>query len=342
MTVLIPEPTSRAAWSRYEGVLALASGLLATFYGRHFTYSLLFAQILDRPDCKPVVDRVKAELRRVFASLRFAWREGFPRLREANQAARELMRRLGELNEARAQARSRGDLDEADVLEHELSMLQADAMRMGLAVGSALGVQDMDSERVSDAVRSAYDSLWLLTFAATSNGCAKAGVRVNVGAEIVLAVNNSVGNLVRRLLQRLRDYSDAVDFLQSEPTCRWWLDWTINVLCNSLGLGLAYYFEGLLFHVANALFGAELLLHAAELAVARALGPAHASRLSLRPSPTVALYGKWALAVTGVYYQQLGGGRRLPLSLRAVLFAPLLGERCVRYSAFAIRGPLRA
>ena len=60
----------------------------------------------------------------------------------------------------------------------------------------------MDPDRIQASARRVYEGVSVLTHAATSNGCAKVGMRINVGAEIVMAINNSIGNMLRRLLQR--------------------------------------------------------------------------------------------------------------------------------------------
>ena len=110
---------------KYPNVITFATGLLATFYGRHFTYTLLLTQLYNRSDGQQLVENVVSEIRRVAAAIKYAVMEGLPQLRQANDCARDVVSRLGELNEARAQALRRGDSQEADVLEREIAMLQA-------------------------------------------------------------------------------------------------------------------------------------------------------------------------------------------------------------------------
>ena len=337
---------AKAAARGHPTVLAFATGLLATFYGRHFTYTLLFAQIVDRPDCRAALQRLTDELRSIARAVRFAWSEYMPRIRAANDCARDLMRRHAELHEARTRACTLGNEHEANVLAQEIALLQSDALQMGVAVGCVLG-ENVDPDRIQASARRIYEGVSVLTHAATSNGCAKVGMRINVGAEIVMAINNSIGNMLRRLLQRLRDRSELVDQIHSDPTSRWWLDWVLSATCNSIGVAIAFYFEGLLFTAANALFGAELLLASAEEVAVRGAAAVsgfshhHAARRNdFRLPPRVALYGAWLLASGGVAYQVLGRGRQLPLSLRALFFAPLFAERFVKNTTLVVRGPL--
>ena len=121
----------------------------------------------------------------------------------------------------------------------------------------------------------------------------------------------------------------------------------LSATCNSIGVAIAFYFEGLLFTAANALFGAELLLASAEEVAVRGAAAVfgsshhHAARHNdlVKLPPRVALYGAWLLACGGVAYQVLGRGRQLPPPLRALFFAPLFAERFVKNTTLVVRGP---
>jgi len=333
----------------YCSLLCLAGGALANFYGKHFVFSFLFAQIAQTG--WPTVRRLVVELQAAARDLYAVWREGMPHLRAANEVARDAVRRLSELHEELARAQARGNDVEADVLEREIMELRHDAVQSTLAAGpgSALAniVETLNPERLGQRLSSVHGALTELISMATTHGAAKVGIHRNIGQQVTQAINESCGPPVRLGLQRLRDHSEWVEYVHAEPQCRRWLELGLDALLNSVGIGIALHIERAVFIVANALWGVELLTGSARLALESA-APEAMQRVALhlhsgpaaRHVPRAWQSTKWLLVAAGLHYQLRGAGAGMPTVMRLVFFAPLLTERWLRLTTLALRGPL--
>ena len=212
-----------AAMRPYQSLLLIATGTVASFYGRHFVYSLLLLQLCDVTDAplRDVVLQLSATLR----DIRQAVREG--------RTASDAMRQLSMLNEEATRAHVRGD--------------DAESMAAVLSVTDRLRVITDELPAVADRLTLRLSALLAvireLAAKATSHGAAKVGIRRNIGEQLTQAVNDSCGPPLRRGLQRLRDHSDAVDQLHAHPTSRWYLELGISCVLNSIGMVLAYHAE---------------------------------------------------------------------------------------------------
>jgi len=304
-----------AAMRPYQSLLLMATGTVASFYGRHFVYSLLLLQLCDVTD-RPLRD-VVLELSATLRDIRQAVREG--------RTASDAMRQLSMLSEEATRVHVGGS--------------DAESMAAVLSVTDRLRVVTDELPAVADRLTLRLSALLAvireLAAKATSHGAAKVGIRRNIGEQLTQAVNDSCGPPLRRGLQRLRDHSDAVDQLHAHPTCRWYLELGISCVLNSIGMALAFHAERAAFVVANAVWGAEVIGGALE-----SLAPSRSQGLVQRLHTTSAgRCLKWIVAASGCYYQGVHGGH-LPLMLRLVLFAPLLTERCLSVATLAVRGPL--
>ena len=174
-----------------------------------------------------------------------------------------------------------------------------------------------------------------LASAAAASGMARIGVRINLADEIMHAIDDSFGMLLWRVLQRLRDYVDHVDRLLSDAHSRRWTERLLSALCQSVGVGLAFYIEGLFFTVTNAVWGAEMM-------AASVNGVVTPRVLTVLPGQPLFRHRlKWAVAIGGVTFQVIGRGRQLPQLLRAAFWLPLVVEGWLRTATLAARGPLR-
>jgi hypothetical protein len=157
------EDTERRAAFNASPLTRFVVGAIATFYGRHATYLLLFAQVY-REKGHPLLLLAR---RALMAAIHGVRRQA-PRIREASDASRDAMRRLGILQDAYLRASQANDEAEAAVLQAELQELQQDVMRMGAASSSVLGA--VNPSAVLASVRGLYASIAALSAAATANG----------------------------------------------------------------------------------------------------------------------------------------------------------------------------
>ena len=173
-------------------MLRLAIGFVATFYGRHFTYIILYAQVL-RGRHTAFFSRLRREIEDLINKLRASR----PRLREATSATQDALRRIGPLQEAyqRASA-SGGDEHEAAVLQMELDELQQDLLRMGHAGTSVIGA--LDPDRLGSLAREVYLGLAALADAATANGASRLGITFDIGERVISRVDAVLTPLLYR------------------------------------------------------------------------------------------------------------------------------------------------
>ena len=338
-----PPPPPRPYTSPLLGFLA---GVVANFYGRHLTYSLLFAQVYKR-NGEPFVRRLVQEVDEL---IRRARSQG-PQLQEATSASRDAMRRLNQLQEAYLRERADGGNEhEASVLQAELQdlqdELQHDVLRMG-AAGSSL-LETLDPHRLSMLLRGLYIGFVGLASAATTNGARKLGIGFDIGERVARAIHEVVAPAVRRLLPELSRYWPALGRLYTDPRFDWWLDLALTAFCSSVGIGIAVHVERLVFVGANCVWGAEMIVDAATACVSSLLprrwqeqleAPSH-QFVGAAPAQLARLSAVLLVATSGLYYQARLGGKRMPLAMRAILFAPLLAERALEAATFAVRGPL--
>ena len=109
-------------------------------------------------------------------------------------------------------------------------------------------------------------------------------------------------------------------------------------------LSLASHIERWVFIASNCVWGAELMLDGMTSLLPYRMqisllndedGPAGRRILAIRRSASV------LLATGGLYYQLVAcADQRLPFTMRAVLVAPLVGERWLSALTYAVRGPL--
>ncbi len=311
----------------YRSLLAFATGAVATFWGKNFTYLFLFSQVVGSPSWELV--------RRALEQLHDSYRGARDAMRGDPSAPNSLARatRMGELRVAYASAQTRADGRAMADLSAEMDELRREGGRRGEAGQQGTGGSEMsallsvvDPDQFAALAKGMYAALVALTAAATSHGAAKVGLGINIGGTIAASVNATAFPALRRVLAR------PLERLCADQRARRWLDVGLSALCSSVGVGLAFYFEKLIFTAANALWGAELMASAlADTLRARGL-----------PAPRVpAMHAaRWLIAACGISYQYFGSGRALPSGalMRLVLFAPLLAERSLQAAATAVRG----
>jgi hypothetical protein len=312
-------------------VLRLAIGFVATFYGRHFTYIILYAQVL-RGRHTAFFSRLRREIEDLINKLRASR----PRLREATNATQDALRRIGPLQEAyqRASA-SGGDEHEAAVLQMELDELQQDLLRMGHAGTSVIGA--LDPDRLGSLAREVYLGLAALADAATANGASRLGITFDIGERVISRVDAVLTPLLYRLLEELRRRSSDVARLLDDPRFERFPEFFRRAICSSIGLSLAFHVERTVFAAANAVWGAELLLSGA-----LGLLPYRWQQRALEAGDEAAGQhvrhaALGVLAACGAYYQLLGPGQRLPRALWLVTLLPLVAERWVQGATMAVR-----
>jgi hypothetical protein len=358
---------AKVALHPYRNTLRFALGAVAAFYGRHFVFSLLYAQVIRQ--AWPLLRKTIGEI----CAARL-----IPAAREASAVASHVLSRLSSLHNELKCARAAGNQHEVDVLEAELADLQQELLQLGGPATRSL-LQAIDPDRLLKLAGNSFDALATAAALATSHGARKVGFAVNLGDRVCDAVEAALAPLIRRAVEMLRANSRALDDAVRTPTGNRYLEFGVRALCNWVGIALAFRFEELVFSASNALWGAELMVASAALAVhelreragggdAHGRAGAHAAERALAqrgrhraaaaaggaaggggggpldlvasPLPSTALsLTCWALAGTGLYYQRVGkGSRPLPIHLRLVLFAPLLGESWLRGATFALRG----
>ena len=292
----------------YRDILRFLAGALANFYGRHFTYTFLYAQIF-RSSAWPIIRKAVSEIRS--SQLPDAIREG-------SNVARTVLQRVGVLNDSLARARQSGDEREAQILEAELAELQQELLQLGPAAASFM--QAADPNRLQSLAQSLYDALVAIAAEATSHGPRKLGVGVNIGGKICTAVDDALTPLLRRVLQRLRAYSQLLDYLHADPSGQRWLELGLRTVCSSIGIALAFRIEAAVFCAANALWGAELMIGSAALAAREILRRSGRDDSIVPSSP-------------GVPYARIGAsagvGSLTPFEASRWLLASAGGERAV-------------
>ena len=332
-----------SASATHGHLLGFVGGAIATFYGRHLAHVLLYAAFLLNTTGPSASLKLKLleQMHELCAVARATWRamDEIPRFRGATSLANlsRLDGRLAHLRDAHHRARTSGNIEEAEVLEHEIADAEHAAMDSAGASIIARACSSSCASEAVDLLKALLASFSELADRAVSNGTARIGVRVNLADEIMHSINDSFGMMMWRTLQRLRDYSVLVDRLLSEPHSRRWTERVVTTLCQSVGIGLAFYIEGFFFAVANAVWGAELMGRSANGVLAsRGLNVQ-------RVHPLVLHRLKWVVAVGGLAFQFFGRGRKLPSGvLRAAFLVPLLAEGWLRTATLAFRGPFRA
>lgn len=334
-------------------LLRFSVGTLSAFYGRHFTYVLLYAQVYALHG-RPFLQRV---MREVDLLIRLA-RENRPRIDEATAASRDAMRQLSRLQEAYARASAEGgDPEEAAILQRELlelqEELQFDVLRLGTVGRSILGA--MDPHRIMLALRGLCAGFVSLASAATSNGAQKVGVGFDISERAANAIYRVVAPLVHEhAIPWLCEHSAELRRLHDDDQrLRRYVDVVVVALCSSVGVGVAFHLERAVFVAANCVWGAELILSAAsqvvrqllprtwDASLQRAMRPA-ADGPGARRARAVRISATLLLATSGAFYQFSDGlvDAALPAAMRVVLFAPLLTERWLQTATLAVRGPL--
>lgn len=325
-------------------VLKFAAGTLTTFYGRHFAYTLLFAQVFEQHG-RPFLRRALQDMRELMRRAR----DQSAHINEATAASRDAVRRLNALQEAFTRASAEGGNDhEADLLQREMMQmqdeLQQDMLRVGAASSSILS--SLEPHRLAMMARGLYLGFVGLAAAATSHGARRLGIGCDIGERLARAIYALCEPVVHRhVLPLLCRLSRDFDRVHAHPDFGRYLDLVLVALCSSVGVGVAYQVERLVFVAANTIWGAELMVAAASEALGPLLpdgwrrplaAPHHTRRVhTLRLSATL-------LLATGGAYSQLvlGRGAEMPLAMRAVLFAPLLAERWLMGATQLVRGPL--
>ena len=321
-------------------LLRFLGGAIAAFYGRHFTHILLYASLVLHTDGRYALlyDRLLKQVHELGTLSRDAWRAlNEAQLRAAGTAALEHAGRVSTLREQLARARACGNHHEAEVLELEVADAEQAAILMGAASSSmiARACSSISVAHLGDVLKEFLLSASELASAAAASGMARIGVRINLADEIMHAIDDSFGMLLWRVLQRLRDYVDHVDRLLSDAHSRRWTERLLSALCQSVGVGLAFYIEGLFFTVTNAVWGAEMM-------AASVNGVVTPRVLTVLPGQPLFRHRlKWAVAIGGVTFQVIGRGRQLPQLLRAAFWLPLVVEGWLRTATLAARGPLR-
>jgi hypothetical protein len=309
----------------YRPLLEFSCGALSCFYGRHFTYTLLYAQVF-RHSGLPILKRALLEIR----SARL-----LPRLRSAGAVVNDTVRRISHISEALRRARESGNDHEAVVLEAELAELQREVLEMGQPASSFLSA--IDPGRLVALGRELYGGLSSLASQATTNCARRVGIYINIGEQLSRVVHDAVAPLLRRLLQGLRRYSPAIDALHNDVRGSDWLELALRAICSSIGIGVAFYFESLVFSAANAQWGAELMLSTAASGARALMSHQHPLHALLRTNSPAMRSASWLLAAAGLHHQDLGSGRRLPAAYRLVLLAPLISERWLRAVTCTVR-----
>jgi hypothetical protein len=313
----------------YRTIIAFAVGSVATYWGRHFTYTFLFTQVV-RVSSWRALRRVLLELRNSYRATSSALNEEFSGLCDAQCASADAVRRLGIVRVAYAYAQSSNDYEAMHELATEMAELQHDVARASSARSSIGRVfAALDPDKLAQLGRGVLEALATLTAAATSNGAAKVGVGINIGGTMATTINGAALPFLRRRLETFARHFPSLGLLLGDEHARRWVELLLSAACNSVGVGLAFYFEKLVFVVSNALWGAELMaMSAHRMLVARGAG-----------AGLPALHGvRLGLASSGVYFQFFGAGRALPPAMRLVLFPPLLTERWLQSVALAVRG----
>ncbi|KAL1514725.1 hypothetical protein AB1Y20_003812 [Prymnesium parvum] len=313
----------------YHGVLTFATGLVATFYGRSFPYSILFGHCfptigwpLLHPALLGIAQRVQMA--------RLATEAELPELREARGAASQALRRLAAVRDAYFEAEAQHDSARAQRLALELAELQEEVQavtRASSSFGAILRAARPEPRLPSRplslhlASASAHRAGLVATMeSATSLGSAKLGFACDLGGAVVDTMRSWTAPFLQRPLQEIAQAGLGAWY--AEPEVRSWTDFVINALCSSIGIAVAMKFERLVFTVSNAVIGAELLM-APLLRKMEVHGVVSGPAEQSYPVQLV----KYSICTVGVLHQFLGKCRSLPGILRVALWCPLILER---------------
>eukprot|EP00966_Prymnesium_polylepis_P243336 5627266-Prymnesium_polylepis.1 len=322
----------RVASRRYEDVLSFAAGLVATFYGRQLTYSILFCKCFAasgwqhiRPALVGMIENARRARVAVDAEL--------PGLKEAQGAAAQAVRRLPAVRDAYLRAQAGGDDAAADRLSLELATLEQEmgaVTRASSSVGAIL--RALEPQRMLELARAVYRGLVASLASATALGAAKLGIGYDIGNAVVETMRGWTAPLLQCPLEELCQAGLGASY--DDPQVRAWTDYAIGAACSSVGVGVALQFERVVFTASNAIVGAELLMAPVlRRLAARGLLPPSAERS--QPAMLV----KYSICAAGVYAQFFGRFRALASPLHLVLLGPLLMERwLVRLASIARSG----
>lgn len=319
----------RVALRPYRGVLMFSIGAVACFYGRNFTYSILFLQAFKASGW-PIVQRASGELGLTYRRTRNVLKQELPNVIVAKQTLERLQPQLLEVKASFEAARARGDEAEAARILTKLEGLQTDVAKAMHATSSLSAIsRSIDPEKVMEILRGVYNGTVACLATAMSGGIGKFGVGVNFGKMLTELATNVVKPAVLWLMRRTADKAPSVKVLVEDPNSEKWVDFLVRMVCNSAGVAVAFYFDELTFTVSNAMIGSEIMVHQLNLL---------AATRGLSCEDTALATGlQWALCGAGSYRQLIGGKAKLPLPLAVVLSGPLLGEKWLRGVAAVLR-----
>eukprot|EP00301_Raphidiophrys_heterophryoidea_P001008 c10500_g1_i1.p1 GENE.c10500_g1_i1~~c10500_g1_i1.p1 ORF type:complete len:420 (-),score=125.75 c10500_g1_i1:480-1649(-) len=315
----------------FEGAILFAFGGFVCYYGKNFNYTILFAQAF-RVTGWPVVKKAYLELKQTYNESRIVLKKEMPVLVDETDSS--LRNRLANAEKALAAEVTKGK--EGDAVK--LHKLQQDVNKAQLALAASAASsfeifrKCVDPTRLSEIVKGVYTGCAACFATALSNGAAKIGIGLNVGNVISSSVNNTVRPILRQLLDKLMASNASLSQIQHDANYDTWVAMIINGLCNSVGVGLAYYFERTMFTVSNALTGAEIMTQ-------QLVRFASAKGVPMQDSP-IAMLMLYGLCASGVYSQVVRGRGELPLIAKGFLFVPLMFEKYLSAAAAAARASL--
>lgn len=344
---------AQLALQPYHSVLIISFGVVACFYGRHFTYSILFWRAFSTagwPTARQAAGELRQRCRAAQVAARRELPEGLPSIWEASNTARQTVARLQAVHSSYRSVQQGADPSGIEALATEVEALQADLVPATRA-GSALAAvsAELQPERLLEIVRGLYAAAEASLRAAALEGSAALGLGFDVGEAVARTVNRVAAPWLHRAADEAAARSSLeVRRLREDRNARRWIALGINALCNSLGLAAAFFVEARLFMLSNARVGAAI-------ATREALGLLTQKGVlvgTLQPDDREVLAVQWLLCGAGIYFQLLHGAGGplgvawrccwgappLPNGLRLVLGLPLAAEAWLRAAVAGLRG----
>jgi len=336
----------------YRSAMLLSVGAIACFYGRRFTYSVLFwraFRVSGWPAARRAAEELRQRYRAAQAAARREWPQGFPSFQAASDAARQTVARLQVVQDAYQSVQQSGDMSAADVLAFEVTALQDDLVPARRAGSALVAISaELQPERLLELWRGLYAALCAALSAAMLEGAGLLGLSMNIGESVASTINRVMAPWLHALVDRVTERSSReVQQLREDPNARRWVELAVNGVCNSLGIVAAFFVEGRLFTISNARVGAAIMAREGfEILVRKGvvLPKAASEALEVRIVECL-LFGagvyfqffRGTRSIAGLLWSISWGSHHLPGTVRLILSPALVLETWLQTLVTAMR-----
>eukprot|EP00298_Acanthocystis_sp_HF-20_P017060 c21659_g2_i1.p1 GENE.c21659_g2_i1~~c21659_g2_i1.p1 ORF type:complete len:392 (+),score=161.28 c21659_g2_i1:22-1176(+) len=307
------------ALAPFKDLLSFAFGAFVCFYGKNFTYTIMFLQVFQVSGW-PAIKKGHHELKESYLKARGGLKKSFPVLVQSTESNSSLNTRLQNLEKEFETAVKNDDRKSIEKLQQERKNILKDLQQTSsLASPSSLVMLGtcIDSSKIVEIFKGLYAGMVSCMACAMSTSAAKIGVGMNIGSTISTTVNETIRPFVSQQISKITEKNEQL----SNESVQRWIDFGVHGFFSAATVLTTYYFEKTMFAVANSLTGAEMMV--------QALSSMIKSRTKVSLDAHVGLAAlQYSFASIGVYHQILRGGGNIPVWLgRTALLFPLLFEK---------------